>query len=141
MIIQKQHSRGALGKGVLKICNKLTKEYPWQSMIPIKLLGNFIEMTLRHGCSPVSLQYIFRTPFYKNTHGGMLLITHNDALKRKFVNSKYEQISCRLCSFFFNGNIVSGLSGLLMNKPGIFGTSCLKWYAYPQKMELGKVIK
>ena len=34
---------------------------------------NFIEITLRHGCSPVNLLDIFRTPFPKNTSGGLLL--------------------------------------------------------------------
>ena len=37
------------------------------------LLCNFIEITLRHGCSPVNLLHIFRRPFYKNTSGGLLL--------------------------------------------------------------------
>ena len=39
----------------------------------IKLLCNFIEITLRHGCSPVNLLHIFRTPFSKNTSGCLLL--------------------------------------------------------------------
>ena len=30
--------------------------------------------TLRHECSPVNLLHIFKTPFYKNTSGGLLLI-------------------------------------------------------------------
>ena len=30
---------------------------------------------LRHGCSPVNLLHIFRTPFRKNNYGGLLLIT------------------------------------------------------------------
>ena len=30
------------------------------------------EITFRHGCSPVNLLHIFRTPFYKNTSGGLL---------------------------------------------------------------------
>ena len=34
---------------------------------------NFIEITLQHGCSAVNLMYIFRTPFAKNTTGGLLL--------------------------------------------------------------------
>ena len=38
-----------------------------------KLYCNFIEITLRHGCSPVNLLHIFRTPFPKNTSGGLLL--------------------------------------------------------------------
>ena len=42
-------------------------------MISIKLLGNFIEIPPRRGCSPVNLLHIFRTLFCKNTTGGMLL--------------------------------------------------------------------
>ena len=33
---------------------------------------NFIEISLRHGCSPVNLLHIFRTPFLKNTSGRLL---------------------------------------------------------------------
>ena len=44
-----------LGKGVLKICS------------------NFIEITLRHGCSLVNLWHIFWTPLFKNTSGRLLL--------------------------------------------------------------------
>ena len=63
-----------LGKGVLKICSKFTGDHPCRSVISIKLLCNFFEITLRHGCSPVTLLYIFRTPFYKNISGRLLLI-------------------------------------------------------------------
>ena len=38
-----------------------------------KLFCNFIEITLLHGCSPVNLLHIFRTPFIKNTSGRLLL--------------------------------------------------------------------
>ena len=41
--------------------------------ISVKLFCNFIEIVLRHGCFPVNLLYIFRTPFYKNTSGWLLL--------------------------------------------------------------------
>ena len=34
---------------------------------------NKAEITLRHGCSPVNLLHIFRTLFYQNTSGGLLL--------------------------------------------------------------------
>ena len=37
------------GKGVLKICSKFTGEHPCSSVISIKLLSNFNEITLRHG--------------------------------------------------------------------------------------------
>ena len=36
------------------------------------LLCNFIEIALLHGCSPVNLLHIFRTPFPKNISGGLL---------------------------------------------------------------------
>ena len=62
-----------LGKGVLKTCSKFTGKHPCRSVILIKFQSNFIEITLRHGCSPVNLLYIFRTPFYKNTSGELLL--------------------------------------------------------------------
>ena len=61
-----------LGKDVLKTCSKFRK-HPCRSAISAKLLCNFIEMALRHGCSPVNLLQIFRAPFPKNTSGGLLL--------------------------------------------------------------------
>ena len=38
-----------------------------------KLLCNFIEITLQHGYSSVNMLHVFRTPFLKNTYGGLLL--------------------------------------------------------------------
>ena len=61
-----------LRKGVLKICSKLTGEHPCQSVISIKLLCNFAEITLRHGCSPVNLLHIFKTPFLRIPLDGCL---------------------------------------------------------------------
>ena len=48
-----------LVKGVLKIFSKFTGEHPCRSVISIKLLSNFIEVTLRHRYSPVNLLHIF----------------------------------------------------------------------------------
>ena len=66
MYFQKQPLRD-----VLKICSKFTGEHPeqrpYRSAISIKLICNFIEIALRHGCSPVNLLHIFRAPFPKNT--------------------------------------------------------------------------
>ena len=53
-----------LRKGVLKICTKFTGGP----------LYNFIEIALRHWCSPVNLFHIFRTSFPKNTSEGLLLV-------------------------------------------------------------------
>ena len=39
----------------------------------IHCFNNFIEIALRHGCSPVNLLHIFRMSFYKNTYVVLLL--------------------------------------------------------------------
>ena len=64
------HPQVFLGKGVLKICSKFTREHGCGNVISIKLLYNFIEIKLLHECSPVNLLHIFRTPFPKNTSEG-----------------------------------------------------------------------
>ena len=61
------------GKGVLKICSTFTVEHPCRSAISIKLQSNSIEITFRHGCSPVNLLHIFRILFLKNTSERVLL--------------------------------------------------------------------
>ena len=53
------------GKDVLKMCGKFTREHSCGSVISIKLLCNFIEITPRHLCFPVNLLHNFRTPFLK----------------------------------------------------------------------------
>ena len=79
--IRSSHPGVFLEKGVLKICNKFTEEHPYRSVISIKLLCNFIEITLWHECSPVNLLHIFTTFSPKNTSGGLLLkITEADNL-------------------------------------------------------------
>ena len=55
--------------GVLKILSKFTGEHTCRSVT--------IEITLRHGCSPVNLLHIFRTPFPKNTAGWLRLSLEN----------------------------------------------------------------
>ena len=67
-------SKTVLGKGLPKICSKFTEEYPCRSAISVKLQSNIIEIALRHGCSPLHLLHIFRTPFPKNTSGGLLML-------------------------------------------------------------------
>ena len=78
MTCRSSHPEVLLGKGALKLRRKYTGEHPCRSVISmnvisIKLLCNFTEITLRHGCSTVNLLHIFRTPFPKNTFGQLLL--------------------------------------------------------------------
>ena len=77
------HPEVFLGKGVPKIYSKFTAEHLSWSAISIKLLCNFIEITLLHGCSLVNLLCIFRTPFSKNTYGGLLLSCFRNLLWHK----------------------------------------------------------
>ena len=70
-------SEAFLGNIVLKICSKFTGEHACRSVILIKLLCNFIKITLLYGCYPVNLLHIFRIPFYNNTYGGLLLLPQN----------------------------------------------------------------
>ena len=69
---------------VLKLCSKFTGEHPCRNAISIKLQSNFIEITLRHGCSPVNLLQVFRTPFPKNTSWRLLLKTLHRRCLRGF---------------------------------------------------------
>ena len=74
MNLQKQPSRGVLRKRCSENMQQITGEHPCWSVISINLQRNFIEITLRHhGCSPVNLLHVFRTPFHKNTSGWLLL--------------------------------------------------------------------
>ena len=59
------HPEVLLGKGILKICSKFTGEHPCRSVTSIKLH--------LHGCSPVNLLHVFRTPFLRSTSGWLLL--------------------------------------------------------------------
>ena len=75
-LIRSSHPEVLLAKGVLKKWSKFTGEHPCWSAISIKLQ---IEIALRHGCFPVNLLHIFRTPFLKNISGWLLLTNHDTA--------------------------------------------------------------
>ena len=59
---------------------------------------NFIEITLRHGCSLVNLQHILRTSFPKNSCGGLLL-------NWKLNNSVYKDLKFK--NWEFNNNLIA----------------------------------
>ena len=59
------------------------------------VLCNFIEIALRHGCSPVNLLHIFRTPFPKNTSGWLLLLIEDWKLGAfKHLPFRAERLKC-----------------------------------------------
>ena len=55
------------------------------------LQSNFIEILLRHGCSPVNLLHIFRTPF-SNTSGRLLL-------QLVLILSYFSTVSLKTCRY------------------------------------------
>ena len=72
IIFRSSHQEVFLRKGVLKICSKFRGEHSCRSASWIKLQSNFIELIPRHGCSPVNVLHIFKTPFLRNTFGWLL---------------------------------------------------------------------
>ena len=73
-VVRSSHSEVFLRKGVLKICSSVIGEHSCRTGISIKLQSNFIEIALRHGCSPENLLHVFRTTFSRDTSGWLLLI-------------------------------------------------------------------
>ena len=65
--VQKQPSRGVLGKSCSENMQQTYRRIPMPECDFNKVAS------LRHGCSPVNLLHIFRTPFPKNTSEGLLL--------------------------------------------------------------------
>ena len=77
-----------LGKGVLKICSKFTAEHPSWSAISIKLQSNFIEITLRHWCSPVNCCIFSEHLFLRTRLGGCFWSSAKGLLKIPLINTK-----------------------------------------------------
>ena len=67
--------------GVLEICSKFTGIHPSRRVISIKLQSSFIEIALKHGCSPMNVLHIFRTSFPKNTSGRLLLVLFSQCIR------------------------------------------------------------
>ena len=65
--MQKQSSRGVLGKRCSENMQQIYRRTPMPKRDFNKVACNFIETTFRHGCSPVTLLRICCTPFLKNT--------------------------------------------------------------------------
>ena len=72
-MIQKQPPRGILKKRCSENMQQIYRRTPMPKCDSIKLQSNFIEITLRLGCSPVNVLHIFRTPFPRYTSGWRLL--------------------------------------------------------------------
>ena len=70
---QKQPYIGALKKRCFENIPQIYRRTSMPKCDFNEVLCNFIEIALWHGCSPVNLLHIFRTPFPRNTSGWLLL--------------------------------------------------------------------
>ena len=101
------HPELLLGKGILKIYSKFIGANPCRSGISIKLQSNFIEIALRHGCSPVNLLHIFRTAFTKNNSGWLLLSFPKITLVHRKIFIKKTAVCCEILQKSFNENCLN----------------------------------
>ena len=83
--IQKQPPWGVLIKRSYENMQQIYRR-PCRRVISIKLQSSFVEIAIRHGCLPVNLLHVFRTPFYKSTSGWLFLWLHHLSLLRFFPN-------------------------------------------------------
>ena len=64
--------------------------------MPMCNFSKVVLFTRRHGCSPINLLHIFRTPFYKNTSEGLLPTLGSNRLL-SFLNQKVSCSALYLC--------------------------------------------
>ena len=83
---QRQPPRGVLRKRCSEYMQQIYRRTPMPKCVSIKLLCNFIEITLWYGWSPVNLLHIFRTPLTKNTSVWLLLYFQSS--RKKNVSKK-----------------------------------------------------
>ena len=69
----------------------------------VALQSNFVEITVRHGFSPVNLLHIFRIPFTRNTSGWLLRYR----VRTHLVYTGFDQNSGNCAKDKFGSNIMS----------------------------------
>ena len=126
MHLQRQPPRGVSRNRCSEICSKFIGEHPCRRTISIKLLCNFIEITLRHGYSPVNLLHIFITPFPRNTSGWLLL--HLLCGYWEWIKSQTLQMSLHECYSVCNLITFKGIQKRIF-----------KWIFYPHP--INKLLK
>ena len=95
----KQPPRGVLRKRCSESIQQIYRRAPMLKCNFNKVARNVIEILLRYGCSFVNLLIIFRTPFPKNTSGGLLLknykskiISNNHAMSQKMLLGSQSEV-------------------------------------------------
>ena len=94
-----------------------------------QIYSNFIEITLWHGCSPVNLLHIFRTPFSKNTSRWLLLSLTTlmlNEIKKTILSRRVTIVLSDLCHPL---NLLESTNRLeLQNTQNFEVFYCIKWY-------------
>ena len=87
-----------LGRGFLLISTNLQNTKPKCDFNKFAL-----QITFRHGCSPVNLLHIFKTPFPKNTFGGLQLCVVSERAWNKESNDSqsFENLENRSVSSIY----------------------------------------
>ena len=90
---QKQPSRSVVRIGELKIRSKFTGGHLYGGVSSIKF---FIEIALRHGCSPVNLLHIFRTPhlFLRTLQDGWFCTSIDRLIGEKHIITRNTEKYC-----------------------------------------------
>ena len=86
----------------------------------MKLLCNFIEITLWHVCSPVNLLNISRTPFYKKASGRLILQLSHKAPFKSFYLGLNRVFGVLACSRALPACVLAGLRACVL--------ACLRAY-------------
>ena len=71
--LQIQFFKGVLRKRCYENMQQINRRHPCRSVISTKFLRNFIEITLRHRCSPVNLLHLSEKFFIRAPKEGGLL--------------------------------------------------------------------
>ena len=71
--IRRQFLPEYCSEAVTQRCSENMQQIHRRKPMPKCDFNNFTEIALQHGCSPVHLLHIFRTPFPRNTSGWLLL--------------------------------------------------------------------
>ena len=105
LLVSSHHKICVLRKKCSKKCSKFTGKHPCRSKISIKLQSNFIEITLKHGCSPVNLLLIYEHLFLRPPiEGSFYMLQIYWYMLGNFVSGNTS--SSLLCSVKINLNIL-----------------------------------
>ena len=97
--IQKQPSIGVPWKRCSENMQQIYKE---NTHGEVRLQSNFIEITLRHGCSSANLLHIFRTTFLKNISGWLLLkISRTEKAELDIISECHLYLKRKQISFLY----------------------------------------